>query len=91
MYSHTGACGGALACSTCHLIVDPKFYKLLPKPSEEELDMLDLAAGLTKTYVMRVCDTDTRSRLGCQIIACKELENLVVTLPGETSDVRNIL
>ena len=44
-----GACGGALACSTCHLIVAPEFFTKLPVPEEEELDMLDLAAGLTKT------------------------------------------
>eukprot|EP00047_Mylnosiga_fluctuans_P020096 m.88797 g.88797 ORF g.88797 m.88797 type:complete len:131 (-) comp8384_c0_seq1:150-542(-) len=72
-----GACGGALACSTCHLIVDPEFHNKLPPPEEEELDMLDLAAGLTKT-----------SRLGCQIILRPGLENIAVTLPSETSDAR---
>ena len=51
LLSSQGACGGAIACSTCHVIVDPQFYQLLPPPSEEELDMLDLAAGLTKTYI----------------------------------------
>lgn len=42
-----GACGGELACSTCHVIVEPELYKTLPKKSEEEEDMLDLAWGLT--------------------------------------------
>lgn len=74
-----GACGGALACSTCHLIVDKKYFDMLPAPVEEELDMLDLAAGLTKT-----------SRLGCQVIVKKELAGMGVTLPAETSDVRGI-
>ena len=41
-----GACGGETACSTCHLYVDPAFFKKLPEMSEAEEDMLDLAAGL---------------------------------------------
>ncbi|XP_028417271.1 uncharacterized protein LOC114541667 [Dendronephthya gigantea] len=46
-----GACEGTLSCSTCHLIFDPdEFAKLdLPEPDDEELDMLDLAYGLTPT------------------------------------------
>lgn len=47
-----GACEGTLACSTCHLIFAEKDYKQLPeKPTDEELDMLDLAYGLTDTLV----------------------------------------
>ena len=51
--SSIGACEGTLACSTCHLVFDPEQYKKikLEPPSEEELDMLDLAYGLTDTYV----------------------------------------
>lgn len=44
-----GACEGSLACSTCHLIVEPSYYSKLPEPSDEENDMLDLAFGLTET------------------------------------------
>ncbi len=51
-----GACEGSLACSTCHVIVEPGWFDRLGEPSEEEEDMLDLAFGLTHT-----------SRLGCQI------------------------
>ncbi len=72
-----GACEGSLACSTCHVIVAPEWYKKLPPPSEDEQDMLDLAFGLTKT-----------SRLGCQIAMTKDLDGLVVSLPKE---VRNIM
>ena len=43
-----GACEGSLACSTCHVIVDPEWYELLKDASEDEEDMLDLAFGLTK-------------------------------------------
>ena len=72
-----GACEGSLACSTCHVIVDPEWYELLKEASEDEEDMLDLAFGLTAT-----------SRLGCQIIITEELDGLVVKLPAST---RNLL
>jgi 2Fe-2S ferredoxin len=66
-----GACEGSLACSTCHVVVDPEWYELLPTAKEDEEDMLDLAFGLTRT-----------SRLGCQIIMTEELDGLTVSLPG---------
>lgn len=44
-----GACEGTLACSTCHLIFDEDVYKKLGPVTDEELDMLDLAYGLTDT------------------------------------------
>ena len=44
-----GACGGEMACSTCHVILEPEIYKSLPKAKEEEEDMLDLALGITPT------------------------------------------
>jgi 2Fe-2S ferredoxin len=72
-----GACEGSLACSTCHVIVDPEWYELLKEASEDEEDMLDLAFGLTRT-----------SRLGCQLIMTEELDGLVVRLPAST---RNLL
>ena len=72
-----GACDGSLACSTCHVIVDPDWYDLLQEASEDEEDMLDLAFNLTKT-----------SRLGCQIVITEELDGLTVRLPAAT---RNLL
>ena len=71
-----GACEGSLACSTCHVIVDNKFYDKLNPPSEDEEDMLDLAFGLTPT-----------SRLGCQIIMTKELDGLTLIVPDETRNI----
>ena len=73
-----GACEGSLACSTCHVIVDPDDLERLNEPSEDEEDMLDLAFGLTET-----------SRLGCQIIMTEELDGLTVRLPPDTRDARN--
>ena len=71
-----GACEGSLACSTCHVIVDPEWYELLKTATEDEEDMLDLAFGLTQT-----------SRLGCQIIMCDELDGLTVKLPAATRNM----
>lgn len=68
-----GACEGSLACSTCHVIVDPEWFDKLNEPSEDEEDMLDLAFGLEKT-----------SRLGCQIVITEDLDGLVVKLPAAT-------
>lgn len=72
-----GACEGSLACSTCHVIVDPAFFNQLPEPTEDEEDMLDLAFGLTRT-----------SRLGCQIMVNDALEGLTVTLPSATRNMQ---
>jgi hypothetical protein len=45
-----GACGGELACSTCHLVFDKEVYDTLPPKTDEEEDMLDLAFELTETW-----------------------------------------
>jgi 2Fe-2S ferredoxin len=68
-----GACGGAIACSTCHVIVDAGWYANLPPASDDETDMLDLAPGITRT-----------SRLGCQIKLTESLNGLTVKLPQTT-------
>src|SRR5271170_4345555 len=73
-----GACEGSLACSTCHVIVEPEFYDKMEEPTDEENDMLDLAPGLTET-----------SRLGCQVIMCKDFDGIVVTLPNATRNVQS--
>lgn len=44
-----GACGGNMACSTCHCVLSQDLFDALPKKEEEEQDMLDLALGLTDT------------------------------------------
>lgn len=42
-----GACEGSVACSTCHVVVDPSHYDKLEEPTDEENDMLDLAFGVS--------------------------------------------
>lgn len=73
-----GACEGSCACATCHVILEQKYYDVLPAPKEAELDMLDLAFGLTKF-----------SRLGCQcVFNGSELDGAVFTIPKESRNIR---
>ena len=65
-----GACEGQMACSTCHVIVEAHDFDKLPPASEEEEDLLDLAAHATRT-----------SRLACQIILTDDLQSLDVRIP----------
>ena len=66
-----GSCEGAMACSTCHVIVDQADFERLPPASEEEDDLLDLAAHVTRT-----------SRLACQLNLTADLDTLTVRMPG---------
>jgi ferredoxin len=67
-----GACEGVMACSTCHVIVDPEDFAKLPPASEEEEDLLDLAAHASRT-----------SRLACQILLTEAMTSLTVRSPPE--------
>ncbi|KAI0824482.1 2Fe-2S ferredoxin-type domain-containing protein [Trametes gibbosa] len=71
-----GACEGSVACSTCHVILDPESYDKLPEPEDDENDMLDMAFGLTDT-----------SRLGCQVRLTKKLDGITATLPAATRNM----
>jgi 2Fe-2S ferredoxin len=68
-----GACGGSMACATCHLHVDEAWIDRLDPPTAEEDDMLDLAESLAAT-----------SRLGCQIRMRADLDGLCVRVPRTT-------
>ncbi len=72
-----GTCEGQMACSTCHVIVSGEWFDRLEEASEEEEDMLDLAAGVART-----------SRLSCQIDLTEEMDGLTVTIPAESYDMR---
>lgn len=69
-----GACGGAMACATCHVIVDETHFDHLDPISEEEDEMLDLAPDWAPT-----------SRLGCQIRLRREHDGMVLTVPRSTT------
>ncbi len=75
IYEIEGACGGSLACATCHVIFDDASFESVSKhfpKSEEEEDMLDLAFGLEKN-----------SRLSCQILMKEELNGITIKIPHE--------
>ena len=63
-------CGGACACSTCHVYVDPAWVDRLPKREPMEEDMLDFAY-----------QPQDNSRLTCQLKVTPALEGLVVRMP----------
>jgi ferredoxin len=74
-----GTCEGQMACSTCHVIVDADDFARLPRATEDEEDMLDLAAAATRT-----------SRLSCQIVLDAGLDRLTVRIPGESYNMQGM-
>jgi 2Fe-2S ferredoxin len=64
-------CGGACACSTCHVYVDAAWIDRLPPREAMEEDMLDFAWNPDPQL----------SRLTCQIKVTDELDGLVVRMP----------
>ena len=63
-------CGGACACSTCHVYVDESWREKVGEPAPMEEDMLDFAYGV-----------QPNSRLSCQIKVTEVLDGLVVRTP----------
>ena len=67
-----GTCGGSLSCATCHVIFSDEDYAKVGAPSDDEMDMLELAFGVTPT-----------SRLGCQIRMSDALDGLTGQVPDD--------
>ena len=63
-------CGGACACATCHVYVDPAWTDKTGAVSPMEESMLDFAEGV-----------EPNSRLSCQIKVTDALDGLVVRMP----------
>ena len=74
-----GTCEAQMACSTCHVIVAAEWFDRLPPAVDDEEDMLDLAAQVTRT-----------SRLSCQIFLSAELDGLEVRIPGDAVNMQRI-
>ncbi len=64
-------CGGACACATCHVYVDPDWMGRVGKPQPMEEDMLDFA-----------WEVQPNSRLSCQIKVSADLDGLTVRTPA---------
>ena len=67
-------CGGSMACATCHVYVEDKWFDKIPKAEDAENDMIDMAFEPKKN-----------SRLSCQIIVSDELDGLTVVTPEKQS------
>ena len=65
-------CGGSMACATCHVYIDEKWFNKLKKKEEGEEDMLDMAYQPNKF-----------SRLSCQLIVSNELDGLILRMPSK--------
>ena len=65
-------CGGSMACATCHVYVDEKWFNKLEKKDESEEDMLDMAYQPNKF-----------SRLSCQLLVSDKLDGLIVRMPSK--------
>jgi ferredoxin len=75
-----GTCEGQMACSTCHVIIsDPAVFAALPRASEAEEDMLDLAASACRT-----------SRLACQLNIADLPDGIIVRIPAESRDMQGL-
>ena len=71
-----GTCEGAMACSTCHVLITGADAAKLPPPSEEEEDMLDFAVGASRA-----------SRLACQVRLTADISALDVRMPPRSVDM----
>lgn len=63
-------CGGACACATCHVYVDPAWTDKTGSADGMEESMLDFAS-----------DVEPTSRLSCQIKVTDALDGLIVRIP----------
>jgi ferredoxin len=70
------ACDGTCSCSTCHMYLDAASYAKVPAPSDDELDMLDLAPEVK----------EGSSRLSCQVRITPELDGMVASIPAAFSN-----
>lgn len=68
-----GACGGNMACATCHVKLPETARAVLPRASAEEVDMLDFAEGLS-----------AESRLACQVRVTAAVDGVVVRVPASS-------
>lgn len=69
-----GECGGELSCATCHVYLPESLAALVPPPSADELEMLEV-----------VDDPRAGSRLGCQVRLVDSMDGMVVVVAGEGS------
>jgi len=67
-----GECGGEMTCATCHVHIASPWKERVHVPSEDELDLLEMADNVTD-----------ESRLGCQVKVTSDLDGLSATVATE--------
>jgi 2Fe-2S ferredoxin len=65
-----GACNGACACGTCHVLIDEETLSKIEPAKEDEEDILDIVFGIQHN-----------SRLACQVIITEQMEDAIITIP----------
>lgn len=65
-----GACDGACACGTCHVLIDEETLSKIEPAKEDEENILDIVFGIQHN-----------SRLACQVIITEQMENAIITIP----------
>ncbi len=65
-----GSCEGSLACSTCHVLVEDKWFDKIIPANDDEKEILALLPDLKKN-----------SRLGCQVKLTKNLDGIEIIIP----------
>ena len=63
-------CGGACACATCHVYIDPQWQQIVGPAEELEAEMLDVAE-----------EVKDNSRLSCQVKITEQMDGLIVRTP----------
>jgi 2Fe-2S ferredoxin len=66
-------CGGMCSCATCHVFVDPEWFKKLPAVQSDELELLESTESFR----------EGESRLSCQVRITDELEGIRLTVAPE--------
>ncbi|KIJ11082.1 hypothetical protein PAXINDRAFT_46548, partial [Paxillus involutus ATCC 200175] len=52
----TGVCEGSITCSTRHVILPPEQYDVLPEPSHDANEVIDLASSGCHVYATKETD-----------------------------------
>ncbi|MGH1369516.1 MAG: 2Fe-2S iron-sulfur cluster-binding protein [Maritimibacter sp.] len=63
-------CGGAMACATCQVLVDPRWLDIVGRAGPDEEMMLEFGSDLQEN-----------SRLSCQVELTEAMDGLVVRVP----------
>ena len=95
------ACSGIMACSTCHVVIHPDWYRAKSEEEDDkECSTLNHSVDTKSIGPPSEAELDMidlayepqlTSRLGCQIKITKELDGLVVLLPSGSNNLMDFV